>query len=210
MDESKLDIYIRAYYKYFDTLVSACGNAFLDNYFLCIDLCKTKVRFIIKCIAIRLSQQKPCTLPNIMKTVQYILIILSLVQISCLNKKSNEKIKSTNEPARPISVLKDLVLNKGDIEAYEELETAYLDHAHGDFFEIAKVMADKYDYPRAYYDVYLQILKPTQNPERTISLDSCTAEEKKEAVLYLKKAFEKGFEPAGKELEFLKQKGYTY
>ena len=143
-----------------------------------------------------------------MKIFGYILIILFLSQISCSNNKSNETSKSMNEPDRTINVLKDMVLNKGDIDAYEELETAYLDYRHGDFYEIAKVMADKYNYPRAYYDVYIQILKPTQNPESTISLDSCTVEEKKEAISYLKKAFEKGFEPAGEQLEYLKQKGY--
>lgn len=132
------------------------------------------------------------------------LIILGTIEFLILVNST----KSTNEPDRTIRVLKALVVDKGDKEAYEELETAYLDFPHGQFYEIAKIMADKYNYPQAYYDVYIQLLKPTNNSETTISLDSCTEEEIKEAISYLKKAFAKGFEPAGKELEELKQQGY--
>ena len=128
--------------------------------------------------------------------------------LSCLNKKTDENEKSGNQPDRPISVLMDLALNKGDIRAYQELGTAYLDYEHGEFYEFAKRMANEHDYPGAFYDVYVQILKPTDNPETTISLDSCTLKERNEAIYYLKKSFEKGFEPAELELEYLKEKGF--
>lgn len=113
-----------------------------------------------------------------------------------------------NEPTRSMNVLEDLVNSKGDIGAYEELETAYLDYPHGEFYKFAKIMADKYNYPQAFYDVYFQLLKPTNRPGTTISLDSCSREEKEEAIYYLRKAFEKGFGPAGKELEYLKEEGH--
>jgi hypothetical protein len=143
-----------------------------------------------------------------MKAALQILFIFVLLHTSCSDKKSDEEPRSMNQPDRPISLLKELVISKGDIGAYQELETAYLDYGHGDFYEIAKVMADKHDFPQAYYDVYDQILKPTQRITTTISLDSCTADEKNEAIFYLRKALEKGFEPARAELETLKAEGH--
>lgn len=143
-----------------------------------------------------------------MKVLSIIFIFPIFFLTSCSETETHDEARSMNQPDRPMSVLKDLVINKGDVDAYEELETAYLDYNHGDFYKYAKIMADKYDYSRAYYDVYIQILKPTQNPHQTISLDSCTSEEKQEAIYYLKKSFEKGFQPAGEELEQLKKDGF--
>jgi hypothetical protein len=147
-----------------------------------------------------------------MKIIYYVIVIFYLVQVSCSNKNSKEEVtitvKSMNQPERPISVLRDLVISKGDIGAYEELCIAYMDFEHGDFYEIAKIMADKYDYPAAYYEVYIQILKPTQRAGVTINLDSCSNEERLEAINYLKMAYEKGHKPSGDELEYLKKEGF--
>lgn len=135
-------------------------------------------------------------------------ILISILIISCNSEvESNTRVRSMNEPNRPISILKELALKNGNIDAYEELETAYLDYAHGDFYEIAKEMADKHNYPRAYYDVYIQILKPTSNPHTTINLDSCSITQRNEAIQYLQKSFEYGFEPAGNEIQQLKKEG---
>lgn len=113
-----------------------------------------------------------------------------------------------NEPDRSIEVLKELALNEGDIDAYNELETAYLDYTHGSFLNYAKEMADNHNYPQAYYDTYIQLLKPTNAPGVTISLDSCDLETRELAIKYLKKASELGFEPATKELEKLMQESF--
>ncbi len=113
-----------------------------------------------------------------------------------------------NEPSRPMSELEYLVLEKGDTNAYEELDIAYLDYEHGKFFKFAKVMADKYDYTQAYYDVYLQTLKSTHREGTTLSLDSCTIEERNLAIKYLKMAEEKGQHQAKDEIEELKKEGF--
>jgi TPR repeat protein len=56
---------------------------------------------------------------------------------------------------RPIDELKDLVLLKGDTGAFEELAIAYLNEKYDEEFLIySMVMANKYNYPRAYYYVY--------------------------------------------------------
>ena len=136
------------------------------------------------------------------------ILIGTFIVTSCSNNKSTEVEKSMNEPDRPITVLKELALNEGDIDAYNELETAYLDYEHGSFFNYAKEMADKHNYPQAYYDTYIQLLKPTDAPGVTINLDSCDLETRELAIKYLRKASELGFEPADDELKYLENEGY--
>lgn len=113
-----------------------------------------------------------------------------------------------NEPIRPMNEFEYLVLEKGDTNAYEELHIAYLDYKHGEFLKFAKVMADKYDYTQAYFDVYFQILKSTQREGTTLSLDSCTLEEKNLSIKYLKMAEKKGHHQAKEEIKELKNEGF--
>ena len=134
--------------------------------------------------------------------------ILILLGYSCNNNRNEDRGKSMNEPSRPMSELEYLVVEKGDTNAYEELDIAYLDYEHGKFFKFAKVMADKYDYTQAYYDVYFQTLKSTQRKGTTLSLDSCTIEERQLAIKYLKLAEKKGHHQAKDEIEELKKEGF--
>ena len=134
--------------------------------------------------------------------------ILILLGYSCNNSRNEDRGKSMNEPSRPMSELEYLVVEKGDTNAYEELDIAYLDYEHGKFFKFAKVMADKYNYKQAYYDVYHKTLKSTQRKGTTLSIDSCTIEERQLAIKYLKMAQEKGHHQAKDEIEELKKEGY--
>ncbi len=134
--------------------------------------------------------------------------ILILLGYSCNNSKNEARGKSMNETIRPISELEYLVVVKGDTNAYRELDIAYLDLEHGKFFKFAKVMADKYDYKQAYYDVFIQTLKSTRRKGTTLSLDSCTIEERQLAIKYLKLAEEKGHHQAKDEIEELKKEGF--
>lgn len=134
--------------------------------------------------------------------------ILILLGYSCNNSRNEDRGKSMNEPSRPMSELEYLVVEKGDTNAYEELDIAYLDYEHGKFFKFAKVMADKYDYTQAYYDVYLQTLKSTQRKGTTLSLDSCSVEERNLAIKYLKMAEKKGHHQAKDAIENLKEEGF--
>lgn len=72
-----------------------------------------------------------------------------------------------------MNTLTALALDSVDIDAYNELETAYFNYEQGAFFNYAKEMADKHNYPQAYYNTYLQLLKHTDDPTTTLSLDSC-------------------------------------
>lgn len=67
---------------------------------------------------------------------------------------------------------------------------------HGEFLKFAKVMADKYDYTQAYFDVYFQTLKHTLRKGTRLSLDSCTLVERNLAIKYLKIAESRGHEQA--------------
>lgn len=147
-----------------------------------------------------------------MKIKISIVCLLLLLGYSCNNNRNDDgtktlnernvgRVKSMNEPSRPMTELEYLVLEKGDTNAYYELDIAYLDYGHGDFFKFAKVMADKYDYTQAYFDVYFQALKSTQREGTTLSLDSCTLEERNLAIKYLRMAEKKGHHQAKDEIE---------
>lgn len=137
-----------------------------------------------------------------------IVSLLLLLVYSCNNKDNQDIGKSMNEPSRPMSELEYLVLEKGDTNAYYELYIAYLDYEHGEFFKFAKVMADKYDYAQAYFDVYFQTLKSTQREGTALSLDSCTLEKRNLAIKYLRMAEKKGHHQAKDEIEELKKEGF--
>ena len=123
------------------------------------------------------------------------LVLLSLLYISCNNKedKAIETVdKSINQPSRSLSTLKNLVLTKGDADAYYELQMAYLDNEYPEEFLVyAMTMANKFDYPQAYFDVY-SCLKNEFHSDMT-KIDDSTANL---AIDYLLRASEKGHEQA--------------
>lgn len=96
-----------------------------------------------------------------MKTRYYITILIVIITglfifytFRSYKHKSKEFISMNN--TRPIEELKKLVISKGDTTAYYELSIAYLnvDYYKQEYLLYSIVMADKYNYPRAYYDVY--------------------------------------------------------
>lgn len=95
----------------------------------------------------------------------------------------------------PDSVLEKLVIEKGDTSAYYDLFVSYLDYSPEKFLPYALIMANKYNYPQAYYDVYDRLWYLYGNPD---SLDVAT---KKFALEYLEKAAQKGHAQARQTLE---------
>lgn len=123
------------------------------------------------------------------------IILLSVLLMSCNNpeKKSNRAFEqSMNQPSKSLSELKSLVLNKGDVKAYDELIAAYLDESNSEEFLLyAIIMANKFNYPQAYFDVYSCLVNVfysdiTKIDENTAAL----------AITYLEKAAKKGHEQA--------------
>jgi cellulose synthase/poly-beta-1,6-N-acetylglucosamine synthase-like glycosyltransferase len=97
-----------------------------------------------------------------MKRIYY-LIIAILVIISGIfiifhfshDKPKLVKSVSLNN-TRPIKELKKLVLSKGDTIAYKELSIAYLNvpFYEEEYLLYSIIMADKYKFPKAYFNVY--------------------------------------------------------
>ena len=86
----------------------------------------------------------------------YLLIVILLCSLSCKQKGKHygERVITMNQ-TRPINELKELVLSKGDTTAYDELEIAFLNEKYKEEYLIYSiVMADRYNYHRAYFEVY--------------------------------------------------------
>ncbi len=121
-------------------------------------------------------------------------IIFLLIFISSCKNKSDE-VKSINQPSQPLSELKEDIINHGSIKAYEELSIAFMDYSEIEMLPYAFIMADKYDYSKAYLDVY-DILGLSYACNSTVDIKyynlDCIAEATRKDVLsYLEKAVEK-------------------
>jgi hypothetical protein len=69
-----------------------------------------------------------------------------------------EIVTVTGNNTRPIEELKRLVLLKGDKKAFDELMIAYFNEQYtGEYLFYALFMANKYNYPQAYFDVYQEL-----------------------------------------------------
>lgn len=126
-----------------------------------------------------------------MKRLVLALPIVLFTFISCDMKKSesnsNEIVRSMNQPTVSESELKKAVLYKGSTSAYDELSISYLDHSiQEEFLFYAMIMANKYNYPQAYFDVYFYLTL-------TFSTDISNIDDKSAnlAVEYLLKAYER-------------------
>lgn len=127
----------------------------------------------------------------------FILIIVSvLVFMSCDMKSnktnSNEVVRSMNQPTVSESELKKAVLYDGDKSAYDELSISYLDHSfQEEFLFYAIIMANKYDYPQAYFDVYFYLTQTFSSDINNMDESSANL-----AIEYLLRAHEKGHHQA--------------
>lgn len=93
-----------------------------------------------------------------MKKEFFIIIIIAMAGIWVLCHNRCDKINNyemiLGHNVRPVEELKELVL-LGDTKAYDELQIAYLKGKYGEeCLTYSRIMADKYNYPRAYFHVY--------------------------------------------------------
>ena len=143
---------------------------------------------------------------------RYANLIFILIIMGCTNTTPDyqEKKKSDTvdyiyvNSTRPVKELIPLVLN-GDTDAYYELYIAYYELNPSDFLPYALLMANKYDYDKAYYDVFDRLtLLYWKSYNKSISLDSLDNQTRKMALDYLKKGAEKG------EYNSLRDLGWLY
>lgn len=119
--------------------------------------------------------------------------ILLFMIMSCNFKK--DKGIPINYSETPDSKLEKLVIDKGDTSAYYDLFVVYLDYSSEKFLPYALIMANKYNYPQAYYDVYDCLWNFYESSD---SLDITT---KIMALEYLQNAAQRGHTQALQKLD---------
>ena len=134
-----------------------------------------------------------------MKCYKFILLILMQLVISCSNKHNDKPESLDNDGAIHLNqqeestvTLSDKIILEGDTSAYRSLFIAFLDYRyHEEFLFYAMVMANKYNYPQAYFDVYDFLtniyLKDVENIDHTTANIS---------TFYLLEAYKKGHHQA--------------
>ena len=140
-----------------------------------------------------------------------LIVILGLLVLSCRNeeKKSlpviEEKVQSTTglytdyfNDTKKVRALSDKILFAGDTLAYRELYSIYALSGHKEEYLCTSIlMANKYGYKQACYDVYsiLYSMNEFVNKEKIVNKEKLTFldnETQKFAFKYLKKAAEQG------------------
>ncbi|MGE5436665.1 MAG: hypothetical protein ACM3O3_05505 [Syntrophothermus sp.] len=130
----------------------------------------------------------------------YILLLIAIVFVSCKQKRERAIEVITMNNTRPINELKELVLLKGDTVAYDELETAFMNEKYKEEYLIySMIMANKYNYPRAYFQVYYCLVSIYEHHLGTIDLETKTL-----ALKYLRRGVEL------KECQSTKELGNLY
>ena len=126
-----------------------------------------------------------------MKRIYYIIFAILVITVGLftfhhINSDKQVLVKSVSmNNTRPIKELKKLVLSKGDTIAYKELRIAYLsvDYYEEEFLLYSIIMADKYNYPKAYYYVYMCLTSVFESHHYADKIDRKT---KELALKYLK------------------------
>ncbi len=124
-------------------------------------------------------------------------------------KQLEEGARTINQPNRSITSIQNDVLSKGDTNAYLELRTAYLDYSPEEFLFWALIMANKYDYPPAYLDVYYTLLDAYCCDVSTGNLDKMDRKTRAMALNYLKAAADKNHKQAKQVWEQHYEEGKT-
>jgi len=132
-----------------------------------------------------------------------ILILIIAFQFILYENNKPIKVEIINKKYHP-EILKNKVLTKGDTAAYKELEFAFFDENRLDEYLIYSIiMANKYNYPLAYYNVYHYLSSFYENHEIGV-FDENT---KELAMKYLKKGAELNDPESIRELGDLYMKG---
>jgi hypothetical protein len=138
-----------------------------------------------------------------MKINYFILLFLNIV-LSCSNSpiQSNKKTNATKMlPAfnsRELQILTDSAIFMGNQKAYNKAAMIYLlNDLDVEFLYYAMIMANKYNYPEAYFHVYI-ILNNRRNDQKLRNLDDRT---KKIALYYLLKSYEMNYGEAKYEVD---------
>ncbi|WP_304200111.1 hypothetical protein [Flavobacterium alvei] len=113
---------------------------------------------------------------------------LGAIILSC-NLNKEKIIPMNNVSNSEMELYRKLAIEKGDTIAYKELE---LENYESDsFLYVSLIMANKYNYPSAYYNVFHSLVKQS-NKKELEALDDLDEITKKMAIDYLMMGAEKG------------------
>lgn len=132
----------------------------------------------------------------------FFILFVVLFELSCSpNKKDKEQFKQqtiecypmNNPENKNINEVKSLAI-RGDTLAYIYLSHFFMPENYFEFLPYALIMANKYDYSFAYFDVFDCIWQIYDNglDNEIYLLDSLDANTQKMAIDYLKKGVKKG------------------
>lgn len=138
-------------------------------------------------------------------------MVVSLFSCKNQNNKNEDKAISMNEVDETANELEKKI-KKGSITAYQTYGIACLDDKQfGDYYKMSKIMADKYDYTPAYYNVFSSFAEKVNDyfKDDKYNLDSLSISDKEEAIKYLKIGAEKGEEQCQSRIKsYIEEKRY--
>ena len=130
-----------------------------------------------------------------MKHIKYlkniIFLIFGIISVFFIMQYFNEKkeLKTSLKSASSLDFYRKQVIEQGDFTAYNELQFEY-DNSDN-FLYVALIMANKYDYDEAYYDVFYCLTRYS-NKNKLDALDDLDNTTKAMALNYLIKGAAKG------------------
>jgi len=140
-------------------------------------------------------------------------IFLLIILLGCTHKTEKENVDTEEwvcgNATKPIDELIPCVL-EGNTNAYDELCIAYMDIDMSSLLPYALLMANKYDYTMAYYDVYsclTSLYLGICDDDDDCCLDSLDMQTRAVALEYFKKAADKGETNALRDLGWLYLEG---
>jgi hypothetical protein len=133
-----------------------------------------------------------------MKKNKYLIFLIFLASCNPGNSKkekgiamNEEFVKQFEDEVRKDSLTQKIIVH-GDTKAYQELFRTYTFSGHEhEWLYYAFVMANNFDYPEAYFDLYILLRTDSGSELKTDKL----------ANYYLLKAYEKGVEGTTSEIE---------
>ncbi len=155
---------------------------------------------------------------NILKELSWIVIIVIFL-CACNNQGKEEKSISSRAHSSVDEKLIQEIICQGKIESYQTLLNDYSDNfRYEEMLTYSLIMANKYDYPQAYFDVFDILTSiPNQNASICVSkecLDEgfyCLDDKTKQmAIDYFKQAIYKGNIKASERLLNYYNKGKKF
>ena len=109
---------------------------------------------------------------------------------SCGKRKVERSGNQVFDPSE-LKDYEEKVLKNGDVDAYESLQTFYMDRPAEEFLGFALLMANEYNYPKANFDIF-EIIIAREGCSVDYNLNCLSEETRKEALVYFRKAIMDG------------------